>query len=196
MSRANPNGRTSPVFPKALEAAAAAIVPRLQADYGDARNTHATARAVVQAYLTALRSTRETLPDGRYGQGSAQLAAMKVGDVVELPNSSPSLVSQRAKVARKLMNNPDARWAAETVATGVRVERVPDGSKPRPKLTSQITTTLAGLAIGESALLRGVAAHTAGTMHYKRRARVVLCLPDAQWSVEQKSIGTRVTRTA
>ncbi len=177
-------------YREAVAQAAEAIVPRLMADYGEARNAAATAHVAIVAYMKAAKQfDAKTRP---YSPETRAMAAMKVGDVIQLTKSC----HKRREAARLLMGNPDASWLISGDGAGWRCERLKDGEVGGTQITSPIVKTLAGLEVGESAQLGPQVQNFRLSSHYKAMARRLGAIPDADWSQRTTIKGVRVTRVA
>lgn len=186
--------------PDGLEAAKAAYLGALR--NGNDGPSDVVAR-VLRAYLAAnpvITGPELTQPmDGRISPISKDCAAMKVGDKIEVPAQPLQSIRQRFKTACRLMNNPDAKWRTRSLSNGkVEIERMADGVRYwRDPLLNAKAVELASLAVGQSIISKTLkSTRSKGSMgsNTKIAARRIMGIPYADWSVEARSKGVRLTR--
>lgn len=149
------------------------------------------ARAALRAYMAGRRLKMERIVPA----ATRQMAAMDVGDVIELDDESIGRDGWRSRVkaARRYAMNPDARWLVRCLPHegGVRIKRVADGSSEgMTKPVGSRAAVLVEMQPGEVAfvLWRKVE-------HQDRiTARRILGRPDAMWRARATSKGLRLER--
>lgn len=157
------------------------------------------AREAIRSYLELVEHTALVSP-GRWGKVTRALAAMRVGEVRHFQGKGTHVLRQRLASARRLMENPRARWSMESLADNeVRVTRRPDGDTlERDETRNPVVCELLALAPGENLLSAHVTAgRGAGslTTFHRVMARRRLGEPNAQWAARATSRGVRITRT-
>lgn len=134
------------------------------------------------------------------GETTRKLMAMAVGDTIELPPITNGALTTCRTTARKRMENPDARWHAETQESGyVKVTREPDGSahkfgKPR----SPAVAILAAMNLNARVTIpKGDFPASGIHAGIKAQARQAMNYPRANWRTEKLKNGSlRVRRFA
>lgn len=143
--------------------------------------------------LDELRQRRNKPKQAKLGANTLALMAMAVGDVIELDPVTQSSLTTSRQSARKQLGIPDARWHAETLASGkVRVERMPDGSPHIfGRTRNPVIDQMAALHVGRSLKFKGPMYAA-----LKIKAREKMKNPEANWRCENLVNGkVRVTRT-
>ena len=157
------------------------------------------AREALRSYFELLEHEAITRPQ-RWSVTTRALAAMRVGEIRHFQGKGTHVLRQRCAYARRLMENPRARWSMESIADNeVRVTRRPDGdTRERDETKNPVVCELLTLAPGESLLSAWVTSgRGAGalTTYHKVMARRRLGEPNAQWAARVTSKGVRITRT-
>lgn len=155
---------------------------------------YAIARRTIRSYLAALETQPKRGHD-RLREETKQMAALKIGEEAIFPPVPRSVMFARAVTARKLMNNPDARWDIRLdYSNHIVCTRRADGSAYQYDPTrNPITVFIASIPLGESKTTTELNRNSLST-HYKLGARKILKCPTANWKCRTTNKGIKITR--
>ena len=131
------------------------------------------------------QSKRSTLPTSEL---TRKLIKMNVGDTIIVEAVTNSKLTTNRATARKALDNPNARWRAESLPDGkTKITRRPDGTKhiyglPR----NPIIGKLAAMNIGQRMTVEGIERLTNA---WKILAREEMEKPRAQWKTQRLANG-------
>jgi hypothetical protein len=182
--------------PAALRAAHFAYLAAVRASQGPS----SVVEAIVASYLKSAGDDKSLKPIRRQGGVSPNTIAisrMEVGDLISLRAAAQSSVRNVFATARRIMENPDARWATSKAERGVfEVRRLPDGMIGRDPRRNTLAVELAALEIGDSQVFKvdNYTRHRSAYQVAKNQARRILGDDGADWSYKITSKGARVVR--
>lgn len=180
----------------ALRAAHFAYLAAVRASQGPS----SVVEAIVRAYLDQAVAAKSATPIKRAGgvsPNTLEIARMQIGDVIALRAAAQSSVRNTFVTARRIMKNPDARWATARAKGGLfEIRRLPDGMIGRDPRRNALAVELSELEVGDSRVF-AVANYTKHRSAYqvaKNQARRILGDETADWAYKITSKGARVSR--
>lgn len=195
--------RAKPLFETAVQEATSSLLPALEELTG--RKIHRyqvqkIAEDTIRAYQAVARDQERSRVSGFVSDETRKLAALEVGrHVIVVPQPFQSLRGRMA-TARKIMDNPDAKWKCETVAEGIKITRTIDGARFwRDPTKNAKAVEMAEMKAGERKIAKTIlTAKGHGQMgtNTKIAARKILDCPTADWSVKTTERGILLTRIA